>query len=964
MTLRVEGLAPSATENNFIVVSCQKTDAQGNPLGTPLSDRVKVEVVSIDLEIAGISEFDETTQPAFVPINDDYDEQNTHPISGEAVQDNGKQHDQPQPVPPRIVTNDNELIRAKLKLDGPADQPGKYWIEVLGEPQYAQYIRVWLPDGTPVPRDPADALSITLDANAVDLLMEGLAEYYSTNPSLCLKAHFIPDKDYASAGVFPDVVDESIVEVGKVDLDINLPEVIDVWETAIPDENEKAEGSVTFVNLDNDDADDYWDMSDDAVTDGDNELVKLRIQVPSNVPGTTRLVATEGAGTIRVWKTDTKAAGSEYALGAILDVSSWSIETHSGVPYRVGYLWVEGIEAHTAHRQTQLQLRFQQTTGQPIIDDVALTVLGVESVEWVQRPGSKSAVLSDDPNWLASAGRPDGKRLIIDEKWGNNVDVKVTLSVAPPRPIDVFLRWFDVDDPTADTAPVDDDSPTGLADDNRGSDAGFFGESWGLKLLHFDAYLSSAQSAIFQTSWNPGDNWRVVANGDFEFLNQLENDDVDLQQAAGSGDANAEKQRIVDPNITAQDPETGNRDWEVRQSDKYCSPTLSVWRVVFVDIQTMAAPDYWANHLWGKITDLVDGPWASCPKLGISDCKFGLDGDAYPLNDGSPNIDGTPLGYGRFENGKIIFGDGNTMKLIGNGNNYVQIATGPGAPMPQLVFRATIGADPDGNFTMGGHVTNVVKNGNEFIWSMNVDFRNNDWSDFIGGRLYVASGSMYVTITGVDVVAGKLITQAMAIPVILEDDDVPGVLPYTGRVPQEVRDAYADAYIEIIESYRSQQIPFKAWYESESAELAALLAACGPQYRSEHHWGGYVAWGYEPWDRRTDGDPNSEGGKLGYNHPSKGVGCVYRQTVADAIAHNPDAISNGWTLELVAWHTFAHELGHAFGLGHRTGGAKSLMSATGFGTIEEMFKFCDEDLALLRSCGEATGYFRKVGTSI
>ncbi len=45
-------------------------------------------------------------------------------------------------------------------MNGDGTGPGEY-------PGYDQYIRVWLPDGTPVPRDPANALPITLNAQAV-----------------------------------------------------------------------------------------------------------------------------------------------------------------------------------------------------------------------------------------------------------------------------------------------------------------------------------------------------------------------------------------------------------------------------------------------------------------------------------------------------------------------------------------------------------------------------------------------------------------------------------------------------------------------------------------------------------------------------------------------------------------------------------------------------------------------------
>ena len=94
-------------------------------------------------------------------------------------------------------------------VNGAGTGPGEY-------PGYQQYIRVWLPDGTPVPRDKANALPVTLNAAAVDLLIEGL----SLAPSaLGLVAHFEPDGDYAKAGVTANVKDSVMAKLIEVNLD-------------------------------------------------------------------------------------------------------------------------------------------------------------------------------------------------------------------------------------------------------------------------------------------------------------------------------------------------------------------------------------------------------------------------------------------------------------------------------------------------------------------------------------------------------------------------------------------------------------------------------------------------------------------------------------------------------------------------------------------------------------------------
>ncbi len=231
ISLRVEGLsATAATE--YLTVSAQFTDTSDDPIGLPLVDQVKVEVVSIDLQIQDISEHDEDTTPALVMVDDDYDAGKVHPISGEAMTDNNRLHDEIVSVSPWPGAGDDDLVPGTLTIAGPSGQHGKWWIEVTGEPStvngdgtgpgeypgYDQYIRVWLPDGTPVPRDAANALPITLDAAAVDLLIEGLA-LPSEAGAIRLTAHFEPDGDYPFAGSLQDILDSVLANLLKVEIE-------------------------------------------------------------------------------------------------------------------------------------------------------------------------------------------------------------------------------------------------------------------------------------------------------------------------------------------------------------------------------------------------------------------------------------------------------------------------------------------------------------------------------------------------------------------------------------------------------------------------------------------------------------------------------------------------------------------------------------------------------------------------
>ncbi len=226
--LYVEGVSPSAAPVELLVTA-QYTDGNGVSIGDPLTDSVLIEVVSVDLQIGELTEYQEGTIPACVAVNDDYDEGNVHPISGELVTDNNQLHgnnvvtsDDGTPaviLDPRILSTDDDLVSATLTIAGPTGQTGKYWIEVTGEPEYAQYIRLWLKNGTPVPTDAASALPITLNATAVDLLLEGLDDFYNSSNPIRLTAHFEPDGEYCFAEVQPDATNKAGAVVLKIDLD-------------------------------------------------------------------------------------------------------------------------------------------------------------------------------------------------------------------------------------------------------------------------------------------------------------------------------------------------------------------------------------------------------------------------------------------------------------------------------------------------------------------------------------------------------------------------------------------------------------------------------------------------------------------------------------------------------------------------------------------------------------------------
>lgn len=184
------------------------------------------------------------------------------------------------------------------------------------------------------------------------------------------------------------------------DMQIFLPRVVNTAEPVVSDAEEASIGSVTFVNLDNDDRDATFDYGganqDTSVVGGDDELVKVKLIVPNNTPGNATLSATAGAGSIQVWTQNDKS--SQYALGTAIPVPGpgWTAEGDT----LVRYLWVEGIAPHTTQQESKLRFTFD-APGRPVAtDDASLTVIGVQAVTWegVNNSRTGTNVLDADPN--------------------------------------------------------------------------------------------------------------------------------------------------------------------------------------------------------------------------------------------------------------------------------------------------------------------------------------------------------------------------------------------------------------------------------------------------------------------------------------------------------------------------------------------------------------------------------------
>ncbi len=354
-------------------------------------------------------------------------------------------------------------------------------------------------------------------------------------------------------------------------------------------------GSMECANFDNDNRDAHVDIFQTDVA-GEDDLVKIVLRKPVGFSGAVEWRMISGGG-VGVWESPQKHAWVD--LPKVYNTDDLPRE-----------LWVEGVLPSSAPRDVTFELRalsgvllLAADEMPPVPDRVSLTVLGFAGISWIGRNNSVNDgnVLDADPHvpaWPSSQRVfPDARS--VGDAARDRVTILVELSVPPPEGVDVFLRAFDVDDPSPldpDVDPNDDGSsgvyrnttiPYTAEEDNRGSVAGqkrgrIAGEDGsGVARLTFPAGTRSRE-VEFQVTKQPGDNFRVAATCDRDFALDLRNRD--------SNDGAT----IVDENSGGAPDQ---------------SPVLTVWRRVHVERDSMrgfSSLNWWntpnENTVTGRVT--------------------------------------------------------------------------------------------------------------------------------------------------------------------------------------------------------------------------------------------------------------------------------------------------------------------------------------------------------------------------
>jgi len=236
-------------------------------------------------------------------------------------------------------------------------------------------------------------------------------------------------------------------------------------------------------------------------------------------------------------------------------------------------------------------------------------VLGLKKLDWIGQNNSinHDNQLDPDPNfgpnmpagfYLSAVRVFPGARLENGQVGPkrDKVTLQAELTVKPVEPVKVYFRSFDVDDPTADPGantgeqqPEDNRRNFGDATYNNRTivRAGqFLGttDEYGILELTF---AEQSATLAFQVSMQPGDNYRVAASPERQFLLALGNDDKLQNLGANIKERNANKQRIVTPGMVDPNNPPSVAQAEIRKPQNYATNVLTTWRFVHVEVDSM-----------------------------------------------------------------------------------------------------------------------------------------------------------------------------------------------------------------------------------------------------------------------------------------------------------------------------------------------------------------------------------------
>ncbi len=575
--------------------------------------------------------------------------------------------------------------------------------------------------------------------------------------------------------------------------------------------------------------------------------------------------------------------------------------------------------------QSQFSLRGEEG-GQGAAEE--RTSFHIKSIEWKE---VKQGQFFANPNPGGGVAIYADKDTPEDTSHYDRVKVLVKLEPPVSQSVAVYLRAFDVDDPSSNKSPVDDESK---GKDNRGNVNGYqegvFTTTHRPKIEVKTSNPLDEAEAEFQVTMNPGDNFRIggVLARDKNLLDKW-----------------VVKQSSADPSENDITARVIKDDGKEAVEGKDTTNLLTVWRRLWVEWDSMGpVPVDIANPQ----KDYVQGDIVSIEQLPTGfKVKFDSLFEQLIQEDDSANLDGS----GRFENGKLIINpptdiknDGAFITVVENGNDYVKISS-------PLEFNIT-------NKECSGYVKSFSKVGPSGTSTFVLTLYNsltcpeiavNDEINIYGLKFSINSSQRVNS--GSSEVSYQITTQSPAIiSYWFKDDDIEN-LPDTDEEKSQfehMEEAFSDVYIKPMhapDTTRQVNLPFVLNLKKDLQK--DYLLRNGYQikpYSTNNYWTCYILSGYQISTKieqvgdegplnppRADFDPDSEYDLRGVNY--FGLGAVlFLETTKDV---RRKGNGNG-----SAYFLAVHEVGHQFRLNDDYGN-NNIMGKSDDSNVR--FRLADQD---------------------
>jgi len=399
-----------------------------------------------------------------------------------------------------------------------------------------------------------------------------------------------------------------------------------------------------FVNSDDDNGNGTNDLRDalSLVVTNENDLVELQLDLVNNLIATQKVLfsvsPSPSSGHVRVWKSPQRGTNAP-----ILDNGTSLLSTNWPATNLPVSVWVEGVSNSAAVNDMAFTLT--PFPGCPVSTNI--TVLDVTSV--VFQTNNSPLLLN------TNLGGPGGGLAIFPDKPTptSTLDYSSVRVVATVQPaisnVQVYFRSIDVDDPSStNTPPLDDET---VGHDNKATNNPSGNLAGGGDTITLRTSAGGVAWTNFNTTMQPGDNFRVVASLLADFSNNT--NAVALQ----TNDHGA----VVYRGNTNEIP--SNNQTEM----------LTVWRRLHVEVDSMAAVTN--NFVSGNITAISgNGTVATNLTLGTN-----LNTGLSPADASSNLTSSANLGW--FENGTIMIGtNGPQTNVTGNGDTFVIKTSGFNIP--------------------------------------------------------------------------------------------------------------------------------------------------------------------------------------------------------------------------------------------------------------------------------------------